>query len=232
MAEDKKRVILDFEDDPEIRGQKYALVSFLEPSSIFQKKDAYFWTECVKNMWGQIDGLLNSIKENYPEFEDGADLIRRNHDFLTEPKACHEFYEAFVGENWDALHEAFQKKFYQQTKAIRSIKIRGVVDTIDEGKKRVEKLKKTDKDFNIYMIDVGRWVPFSPPSNAIPVPEDEQSELTKLIEGVKNNNLEKELDFEKRKSELREKSKGSGIDLISVNNSVPTDVLPSPIKFS
>jgi len=189
-SEENKPVILDLDDDPEHvvpRGQNVALVSFLEPSSIFQKKEAYFFTQFISNLWGQIDTLLKTIEAHFPGSEQKIANMRLSYNFLSDPKACQELYDVYVGENWDKLHNAFVEKFETQTKAVRAFKLRGVFPDMEAAKKHVKKLQKVDQVFNVYAGEVGRWLPWCPPSNAITTEEEEQTEVQKMLNATRAN---------------------------------------------
>ena len=42
----------------------------------------------------------------------------------------------------------------------RGIKIRGVYKTIEEAEKRCEQIRKFDSNFNVYVGEVGKWLPW------------------------------------------------------------------------
>lgn len=73
-----------------------------------------------------------------------------------------------------------------ENKNIRGLKIRGCFETREEADKHVEKLRQADKLFDIYVGEVGKWLPWDETEQV----EDEKyddEQLQTLMEGYKKS---------------------------------------------
>jgi hypothetical protein len=64
------------EEDPEIRSQKFVLLSFLSPENVLEQKDSFFFSEFVKQY--EIDYKLKNLETFL------VDVVRKTNDFLTK----------------------------------------------------------------------------------------------------------------------------------------------------
>ena len=84
---------------------------------------------------------------------------------------------------------------------IRGIKIRGSYETYDEAQKRAEYLQKIDPSFNVFIGEVGKWLPFDDsPDNAEDTTYGDKKLNNLMKEYLKKQEEAKEL-YEKRKNE-------------------------------
>ena len=159
------------EQDSSIPGQNYVCLSFVSPENVIKDKNLYF--------------LHNFLKKSFKDVK------------LTENQLVDK-YKDYMFRNQDTLEEQFYKKNNYQT-TIRGVKIRGVYDTEIEAKNRASKLQKLDKNFNVYIGQVGFWLPWEPETHKI---EDEQygeSQLNELMSEYKKNQEYKNDVFEEDK---------------------------------
>ncbi|KAI9190544.1 uncharacterized protein BJ171DRAFT_617489 [Polychytrium aggregatum] len=65
--------------------------------------------------------------------------------------------------------------------SIQAFKLRGVTDTLDDAKSLAHAIRNTDPSFDVFVMPVGRWVPWV--DNPLEVPDVNyvQSQLTELI---------------------------------------------------
>ena len=69
------------EEDPPIRGQNYACVSFLSPEKILDDKDTFIFTKFTENFCKDVNEMFYNMKEKYPEdFIDRAYREAQEHD--------------------------------------------------------------------------------------------------------------------------------------------------------
>jgi len=77
---------------------------------------------------------------------------------------------------------------------VRGLKIRGVFPNMDEANKYVEKLKKKDKYFDIYIGEVGKWNPWNADANQVDAVKYRNKKLDKIMsETHKQKQQEKDL---------------------------------------
>jgi hypothetical protein len=83
-----------------------------------------------------------------------------------------------------------------------ALKIRGVFSNEDEAKRHATKLSKTDTTFDVYLVDMYKWLPIPPPSNDLI--EDrvyQETVLNDLIQGHKEQQVLVKQHFEERKQD-------------------------------
>ena len=88
----------------------------------------------------------------------------------------------------------------------RGLKVRGVCATEEEAKARCAELNAIDPDFDVFIGEVGKWLPWNPDPAESKNQVYREKELNDIVEGHhKNLNKAKQLEAE-RKTELLKKS--------------------------
>lgn len=72
----------------------------------------------------------------------------------------------------------------------RGLKIRGVYQTREQADRRADELAKTDPDFDVFVGEVGKWLPWDPDPNSAEDQVYQEEQLNDLMKGHKDN-LEK-----------------------------------------
>ena len=86
-----------------------------------------------------------------------------------------------------------------------ALKIRGVFGTRDEAERHVKKLMRVDNAFDVYVVELYKWVPFPPNPNQIEDQRYVDEYLNNLMQGYKESQLAAKQEFAERKRELMEK---------------------------
>ena len=86
---------------------------------------------------------------------------------------------------------------------LNGIKIRGVFDTLEQASEHAKKLQTVDKYFNVFVGEVGKWLPYDPAplSEQAGNPEYAQDQLNNLMKGYLENQNKAKIFEEKRKVE-------------------------------
>ena len=146
-----------------------------------------------------VTDLGDFVKANLPEFRE-SDIV--------------EAYEKFMLLNRQRLEDKFhEQKSFQTT--MLGLKVRGSFATREEANAYAKRLNKNDPSFNIYVADVGQWLPWDPSPEEIadqeyPTDTPEGEELNKLMKAYRENaakatelfESEKALAIEKARQEL------------------------------
>jgi len=69
----------------------------------------------------------------------------------------------------------------------RGLKVRGVYQTYEEAQERCSELQAKDADFDIFIGEVGKWLPWDPDPNTAKDQKYQEDELQKLVDGYKKN---------------------------------------------
>lgn len=235
MSSDKNTptVVEDFlDEDTEIPGQRYVLLSFLSPEKVLEKKDIYFFqkflegyevdwkiknlekymVDVVKNINDQLDDRIKELEKN-DQF-DQATICRKNRvniDSLMneyqlfvqkartdiQKTKIAEAYDDFMYTNKTKLEDEFFAKNEFRT-SVRGVKIRGVYGNPKEAELKAKKLQTKDKYHNIFIGDLGKWLPWDPQPHEITEQEYAQDELNTLMRKYKENEDNREKYFEER----------------------------------
>jgi hypothetical protein len=119
-------------------------------------------------------------------------------DFKTT--TIQEGYETFLYKNRKKLEETFFAKNAFRT-TVRGLKVRGVYDSYAEGMARAKTLQKLDPDFNVYVGQVGFWLPWDPEPSEVPDQEYADDQLNQLMKKYKENESQRDEFYESMKRE-------------------------------
>lgn len=227
------------EVDPEIRGQKFACLSFLSPENVLPLKEHFmarnflhdfeldFKVTAVRDFLHTLitkqqelsDRLIQELKKIAPEsMHDNIDLVGRvlrpridpvlaDFETLIKEKSA-EIKTANVKEAWDnymftnrkRLEEEFFKAQEFHT-TVRGVKVRGVYDTKSEADAQCKLLRRRDKNFHVFVGQVGYWLPWDPTANEIQDQEYMETELNTLASKYKEGEEHREQVYEEEKRE-------------------------------
>ena len=167
------------EVDNPIPGQNFCCMSFVSPEDVLDNKNVFF-----------VHKFLETIAKNY-------DL---------DKKSIQSKFKDFLYVNNDKL----EKEFYEDNDfktTIRGIKVRGTYDTLREAEIRAKVLQKKDKNFNVFVGQVGYWLPWNPQHDKIENQEYSESELNNLVKEYKSNNELKDQHFQENIDYVKEQAK-------------------------
>tara|TARA_Y100000389_G_C17007650_1_gene292553 strand:+ start:20 stop:439 length:420 start_codon:yes stop_codon:yes gene_type:complete len=122
--------------------------------------------------------------------------------------------EPMYGERVDHLEEDFVQIPSQQYALISivspssnqkhntcALKIRGVFSTREDAQHHVKRLQQADNTFDIYLVDMYKWLPIPPNNDEIGDKEYQEEMLNDIIQGHKEQQLRAKQFFEDRKRE-------------------------------
>ena len=187
------------DEDKQIRGQNYVLLSFISPEDVIVNKEAYYFSKFLTQFGKDMNTLFDGIKSKFPESKDMIDSIQNNHKYLSDLNELNEQYKFFKSVNSSEIEADYHRDNNFQT-TVRGIKVRGTFDTVEEAKNRSEFLKKIDNKFDIFIAQVGCWCPWSPNPNDLNDQEYSESQLNTLMKKYKENMDSKDDVFEQRKN--------------------------------
>jgi hypothetical protein len=90
---------------------------------------------------------------------------------------------------------------------MRGLKIRGVYDSHKEANVRAQILRRRDPSFNVFVGQVGYWLPWDPECESIPEQEYQEGMLNDLVKQYKENLTNKDELYEQVKNDRIEKAK-------------------------
>ena len=117
-----------------------------------------------------------------------------------------DFKESKIQEAWDAymlanrtkLEDEFHKSNGFKT-TMYGLKVRGTYPTQDQAAARARTLQKKDPYHNVYVGEVGEWMPWDPAPEEVDEQEYPLDQLNTLMRGYKENVARKDALFEEEK---------------------------------
>jgi hypothetical protein len=198
MSSDKKEDFLSV-DNP-IPGQNYVCLSFVSPEEVILNKNSYFVSEFVKS----IVGAFKFTDEQEPNLEE----LKGFRDHVTKhltPSGCDEKYKDFLFAKQDDLEKKYYEEHEYQT-SIRGLKVRGVYDTLKEAQHRAKEIQRNDRSFNVYIGQVGYWLPWDPQPTKIANQEYLEQGLNDLVHKYQDNQKAKEQHFQENIDYVKEQA--------------------------
>ena len=114
-----------------------------------------------------------------------------------------ESYEKYMLINRQKLEDEFHKANDFQT-TMHGLKVRGVYSTNEQAVARAKALNKKDPYFNVYVAEVGQWLPWDPSPEEVPDQEYANENLNKLMQSYKDNAAKKDAFFAEDKRQKME----------------------------
>ena len=167
--------------DHKIPGQNFVCLSFISPENVIKKKDTFV-----------LHKFLEEIAEEYN---------------ITEDKLIDKF-EDFKYKNETTLSEKFTEENDFATN-VRGVKIRGVYDTKREADVRAKVLQRQDKNHNVFVGQVGYWLPWDPTLAYLDEVQGEylDKDLNTLMQKYQENQENKDIYFNEMVKDKTSKTK-------------------------
>lgn len=204
------------DEDPKIAGQKFCCVSFVSPESVLKRREHFFFSEFVKT-WEfekaskRMMDFLNFVSFKHKIqidklMKDFEDYMTNEQERLREDaKAVKDDFEGFLEKNEPRLQKEFDKQNQFRT-STRGIKIRGSYGNIEEAQLRAKLLRERDPNHDIYVGEVGVWMPWEPDAYKTGKVDYLEEELNQLVTEKKKNEERAKQEFEERVKESKRKA--------------------------
>lgn len=186
----EQEIVEDFlEADDQIRGQNYVCLSFVSPEDVLKNKNVFFVHEFLKKMSDKYDLSENDLQDKYKDF---------------------------IYANGDQLEDIFYKENDFRT-SVRGLKVRGVYDTLKEAQIRSKVLQRKDKHHNVFVGQVGFWLPWNPNPHQVDNQEYFESELNNLVKKYQENQEDKEQHFRENVEYVKEQASKKAEEMKQIN---------------
>lgn len=137
-----------------------------------------------------------------------------------------EAFKVFLLKNETKLQDKFNKQVNFKTN-IRGVKVRGVFNTIEEAKIHASGLQHSDKNFHVFVGQVGYWLPWDPSPQNIAESEYQNTQLNELMHEYKKNRVAKEMFFQKQVHEMKDSAIKESLEREARTNAGVTEVMTS-----
>ena len=208
-------------EDPVISSQKFTCLSFLSPEEILKQKQLFYFEKFL-NTWdftksmGKFTEFMKFICYKYKVDEttlmsDFTLFVKEENETLKSYN-CNDDYKMFIEENEEKFQNEFSIEHGFQTN-VRGIKVRGSFSTQEEAEERCKYLRDIDPSHDVYVGQVGMWMPWHPNAYKTNRIEYLEQELNNLMH-------EKTKNEEKAKHDFDERVKTAKIDAIENNKKI------------
>ena len=208
------------DEDKGIAGQNFVCLSFLSPETILKKKEHYYFEKYLKQFdlvksMGKYTQFLNFISYKYSlNFDNLTNDLK---EFVEEERenlfttTFVDDYKTFLDNNEDKLEKEFNDEHNFQTNT-RGIKIRGSFQSQQEAELRCKLLREVDPNHDVYIGQVGVWMPFHPEAYKTGKVEYLEKELNDLMSEKQKNEQQAKVEFDKRVRESKQKAIAENIE--------------------
>ena len=172
MTDTKEKIDYLSVDDP-IPGQNYVCMSFVSPEKLIHDFKAFQMCKVLQSYCKDLDLKYDEIYSKYEDYiYKYAEELQRDYDEKNEYKT-----------------------------SMRGIKVRGVYNTKDEAENRAKTLSRIDSTFNVFVGQVGYWLPWDPCADNVDKEVFQNDQLNQLMEGYEKNNINREIFYEELKQD-------------------------------
>ena len=208
-----KNIDLLDEDKP-IAGQKFVCLSFISPEDIIKNKQLFYFENFLKRFefkksLEKYNQFLNFLSYKYKI--DFNKLTKDLEEFLEEEKdnlfqtTIEDEYKTFIDQKEDELQKKYNEICEFQTNT-RGIKVRGVFESQEEAELKCKSLREIDPNHDVYVGQVGLWMPFHPEAYRTGKVEYLEKELNELMAQKRHNDEVSKEEFKTRVKESKKKA--------------------------
>jgi len=208
----------DFLDvDKSIPGQNFVCLSFVSPDKIKKKKEEYYFYRYLQDRVNgfndffnsKIEEIVKSSENNTVDITKIVQLKKKMSSLLTQEKVeFNEFTQRF-GDFSFRDHKDIDSEFdtiNDFKTSVRGIKVRGVYDTHREAEVRAKVLQRMDQTFDVFVGQVGYWLPWDPESSKVENQEYLNDNLNKLVKEYKSNEIKKNMFYQEQTRQRKQEA--------------------------
>ena len=151
-----------------------------------------------------LSGVAQTVRDSRVRLDtvmDGLKTFMKDNQAEMRYSKLKELYEDFLHTNRDKLEdEFFAKNDFRTT--VRGLKIRGSYSSHEEAVARSKKLQRQDPLHNIFVAEVGKWLPWDPEPSQVKEQEYAEEQLNTLMKKYKENEEARE-EYEREQRERK-----------------------------
>lgn len=173
-----------------------------------------------------LSGSVDAVKEMRKglTLDVAADLeayVKANMSEFKE-SALEEAYKTFLFKHQKRLEDQFFSANEFRT-TVQGVKVRGTYDTYNEAVSRAKTLQKLDPSFNVYVGQVGFWLPWDPEPHEVADQEYADDQLNTLMKKYNENEQKRDELYAEQKLNRLGNAKTRGAP-VAAASSAPTDM--------
>ena len=205
------------EVDKSIPGQNFVCLSFVSPDKIIKKKEEYYFYRYLQDRINgfndffntKVEEIVKSSENNTVDITKIVQLKKKMSSLLTQEKVeFNEFTQRF-GDFSFRDHKDIDSEFDSLNDfktSVRGIKVRGVYDTHREAEIRAKVLQRMDQTFDVFVGQVGYWLPWDPESSKVENQEYLNDNLNNLVKEYKSNEIKKDMFYQEQTRQRKQEA--------------------------
>ncbi len=195
MSLESETIQEDFlEVDSKIPGQNYVCLSFVSPEKTLKQKEIFNVTKFLEFLFNDNEIGTVDVREKLMNKE-----IQITYDEISK------IYDDWKYTKTEDLESQFFEKNDYHT-SMRGLKVRGVYDTYKEAGVRAQVLRRKDPSFNVFVGQVGYWLPWDPECESVAEQEFQENQLNELVKKYKENLSSRDTLYDQVKNERIQKA--------------------------
>lgn len=193
-------------EDPLISSQKFTCLSFISPEDIIKNKQLFLFEKFL-NTWDYTKSMekftefMKFICYKYKIDENALmsdfNLFVKDESETLQCYNCNDDYKVFIESNEERLENEYNIEHAFQTN-VRGVKVRGSFSTQEEAEERCKYLRDLDPTHDVYVGQVGMWMPWHPNAYKTNRIEYLEQELNNLMHEKTKNEEKAKYDFDER----------------------------------
>jgi len=199
----------DFLDvDKPVPGQNFVCLSFVSPEKTLMNKEQWMFYNYHQYVIGEYNKLFTELTDKLLETDNDTVSVESVVDMKERLNRVFEMNEVKY-EKWNELVEDYKfkevenlEKVYDEMNnfqtSVRGVKVRGVYDSYREAEVRSKVLQRNDSRFDVFIGQVGYWLPWHPDINRIQDQEYMNNDLNLLMKEYKKNEEKRDLFYEEQ----------------------------------
>lgn len=205
------------EVDNPIPGQNFVCLSFVSPEKTLMNKEKWMFYHYHQYVISEYNKIFTELTDKI--LEAGNDDVPVT-ALIDVKKRMNRVFEAnqVSYDKWKELNEDFNfreaetlgRRFDEMNNfqtSVRGVKVRGVYDTYKEAEIRSKFLQRSDSKFDVFIGQVGYWLPWHPDVNKISEQEHMNDELNTLMKEYKANEAKRDIFFQEQTRQRTQEAK-------------------------
>jgi hypothetical protein len=202
----------DFLDvDKPVPGQSFVCLSFVSPEKTLMNKEQWMFYNYHQYVIREYHKIFTELTDKLLESDDDVipvdgivDLKDRLNRVFNMNEVEYSKWKELVEDHKFRDGERIEREFDEMNNfqtSVRGVKVRGVYDTYREAEVRSKVLQRTDSRFDVFIGQVGYWLPLHPDVNRIQDQEYMNDDLNTLMKEYKKNEEKRDMFYEQQKQE-------------------------------
>lgn len=208
----------DFLDvDKTIPGQNFVCLSFVSPDKVIKSKEEFYFYKYLQDRVNgfndylntQIEEIVKNSENNTVNVTQVVQLKKKMASLFEQEQVTADGFKERLGDFSFKNHKDIDNEFDSSNDyktSVRGVKVRGVYDTHREAEIRAKVLQRMDQTFDVFVGQVGYWLPWDPESSKVENQEYLNDNLNKLVKEYKTNEIKKDMFYQEQTRQRKQEA--------------------------